>query len=244
MKRCMNIAHRGASAYAPENTMAAFELAVQMGADAIELDVQMTKDEHVVVMHDLSIDRTSNGTGFIRDMTYDELSRFNYTYKFKDQFEADKCTVLKLEQVIAFAKENGLYLNIETKDYTNPYGKVNALTAQLLRDYEYTDHALMASLNHSAVANVKKDFPEIQTAIAFITGIYDLPAYAKSCKADALHPISMMVNEVFMEMADASGLAVNAWTVDNLEELSRLKKLGVAGVMTNKPDVFHDVESI
>ena len=244
MKRCMNIAHRGASAYAPENTLAAFELAVEMGADAIELDVQLTKDEQVVVMHDLSINRTADGTGYIKELTYEELSRFNYAYKFKGQYEAAKCTILKLEQVVEFARKNGLYMNIETKDYTNLYGKVNAMTAQLLRNYDYTAHSLIASLNHSAMAYLKKDFPEIRTAIAFITGFYNLPAYARSCNADVLHPISLMVDEEFMKMADASGLEVNPWTIDNPAELSRLQKLGVAGIMTNKPDVFRDALNI
>jgi glycerophosphoryl diester phosphodiesterase len=109
----MNIAHRGASAYAPENTMAAFELAVEMGADTLELDIQLTKDGQIVVMHDLNIDRTSDGTGYIRNMTYEELSQFNYYYKFKNQYDAGKCQILKLEQVIEFAKEHDLSLNIK-----------------------------------------------------------------------------------------------------------------------------------
>ncbi|MEL7659172.1 MAG: glycerophosphodiester phosphodiesterase family protein, partial [Bacillota bacterium] len=227
MNYCRNIAHRGASAYAPENTMASFELALGLGADAIELDVQLTKDEKLVVIHDLSIDRTSNGTGYIKDMTLDDLRQFDFSYKFKDQYEPGKCIIPELEDVLIFAKENNLYINIETKDYSKPYGKVNYLTAQLIRTYEYAENTLISSINHNAMALLKQEFPEIPTAIAFFTDFYNLSFYAKNCNTNALNPIYYLVDEEFMKMADESGLEVNPWTVTEKDEIARLKKLGV-----------------
>ncbi|SHH77275.1 glycerophosphoryl diester phosphodiesterase [Sporobacter termitidis DSM 10068] len=218
--------------------MAAYELALDMGADAIELDVQLTKDGQVVVIHDLSINRTSDGKGFVRDMTYHELSRHVYAYKFKEKYDLSKCRLLKLEEVLDFASKNDLFLNIETKDYTDPRGKVNAMTARLVREFNYAEKSLISSINHNAVAYLKEEFPEIKTAIAFMTGIYDLPAYARTCRAEVLHPISYIVDEPFMEMARGAGFEVNVWTVDNIEELSKLQKLGVTGIMTNTPDLF------
>jgi len=253
------LAHRGASAYAPENTMAAFELARQMGAGGIELDVQLTKDGKIVVIHDLTIDRTSNGKGVVSEMTLEELRQYDYSkalenfdayasplnylgtggfnYSPNDSFGEMGSRIPELKDVLLFAKGHQLYINIETKDYTNPYGQVNRLTAELIRECDYVEHTLVSSINHTAMARLKQEFPEIRTGVAFLESIYNMEDYAKQCGVTALHPYYLMVDEAFMAMAQRNGFEVNPWTVDDDDAIKRLMDLGVTRVMTNRPDL-------
>ncbi len=226
--------------------MAAFELALEMGADGIEVDVQLTKDGKLVVIHDLTIDRTSDGTGVVREMTLEELRRYDYAHAFKkvDGFESplsflatngrqynaertfgpEGSRIPELVDVIRFAKANDLYLNIETKDYATPYGEVNREAARLVRECDYGEQTLMSSINHTAMARLKQEFPEIKTAIAFLEAFYRPEAYARSCGADALHPYYLAVNESFMAWANEAGFEVNPWTVDDRASRIRTRR--------------------
>lgn len=237
MNHSIILAHRGASAYAPENTLAAFELGRQMGAGGIELDVQLTKDGKLVVIHDHTIDRTSNGKGRIADMTLEELRMYDFSYSFKDKYGAEGSRIPELKDIMQYAMEHDLFINIETKDYANPYGEVNRLTAELVRASGYGEQTLISSINHNAMAMLKREYPEIETAIAFLESFYRLEEYAESCRVDVLHPYYLGVNESFMEQANRNGWGVNPWTVDDEAEMKRLQKLGVTRIMTNRPDV-------
>jgi glycerophosphoryl diester phosphodiesterase len=240
MKQTQILAHRGASAYAPENTMAAFGLALDMGAHGIELDVQLTRDGKLVVIHDLSIDRTSNGTGQVGELTLEELRQYDFSYNFAGKYGTDGSRLPELGEVIEFAMKHRLYINIETKDYSRPYGEVNMRTAELVRQYGYAENTLISSINHNAVARLKRDYPELKTAIAFMESFYRLEEYAANCRAEVLHPYYLGVDEDFMELANRSRFEVNPWTVDDEVELIRLRNLGVTRIMTNKPDLARE----
>lgn len=240
MNRTQILAHRGASAYAPENTMASFGLARDMGADGIELDVQLTRDGKLVVIHDLSIDRTSNGTGLVGELTLEELRQYDFSYNTGGKYGTDGSRLPELGEVMEFAMKHGLYINIETKDYSRPYGEVNMRTAELVRQYGYTENTLISSINHNAVARLKRDYPEIRTAIAFLESLYRLEEYAANCRVDVLHPYYLGVDEAFMELANRSRFEVNPWTVDDEAEIIRLRNLGVTRIMTNKPDLARE----
>lgn len=237
MSRTKILAHRGASAYAPENTMAAFELALEMGVQGIELDVQLSRDGKLVVIHDLTIERTSNGQGKVADLTLDELRQYDFSYSFSGKYGEAGSRIPELAEVLEFAKRSGLYINIETKDYSSPYGPVNARTAELIREMDYVENTLVSSINHHAMALLKRDFPEIKTAIAFLESFYCLDEYAAKCRADVLHPYHLAVDEPFMDLANRCGFEVNPWTADDVAEIKRLKALGVTRIMTNRPDL-------
>ncbi|AIQ58744.1 glycerophosphodiester phosphodiesterase [Paenibacillus borealis] len=240
MKQTQILAHRGASAYAPENTMAAFGLALDMGAHGIELDVQLTRDGKLVVIHDLSIDRTSDGTGLVGELTLEELRQYDFSYAFAGKYGTDGSRLPELGEVMEFAMNHGLYINIETKDYSRPYGEVNMRTAELVCRYGYTENTLISSINHNAVARLKRDYPDLRTAIAFMESFYRLEEYAANCRADVLHPYYQGVDEDFMELANRSRFEVNPWTVDDEAEMIRLRNLGVTRIMTNKPDLARE----
>lgn len=237
MNKTTILAHRGASAYAPENTMASFELARKMGAQGIELDVQLTRDGRLAVIHDLTIDRTSDGRGRVGAMTLEELRQYDFSYTFKGEYGSEGRRIPELKEVLAFAKEHQLYINIETKDYSNPYGEVNIRTAELVKASGYIEQTLISSINHQAMAQLKREYPEMKTAIAFLESFYRLDEYARKCRVDALHPYYKGVDKAFMELAARCGYEVNPWTTDDEAEIRRLQQLGVSRIMTNRPDL-------
>jgi glycerophosphoryl diester phosphodiesterase len=231
------IAHRGASAYAPENTMSAFVLAHEMGATAIELDVELTADEQLVVIHDSRIDRTSNGTGRVADMTLAELREYDYSRTVPGSARGDGTRIPTLHEVLEFAAGRGMFVNIETKDHSERALRVNDRVAEAVHTSGRVDNTLISSINHAAMAAMKVAHPEFRTAIAFIERFADLAGYASACGADVVHPYYAHVDEEFVRVARAAGLGINVWTVDDDSTADRMRALDIDGLMTNRPDV-------
>ena len=231
------MAHRGASKAAPENTRAAFELAVAQGARTIELDVHLTADERLVVIHDATIDRTSDGTGAVSEMTLADLRAFRYDRTHPGAFAAEAVGILEFADAVAFMVEHDLDLNVETKSFGADAARVNDLVAATVEDAGWMPRTLVSSINHGAVAAFAVDHPDALTAIAFVERFVDVVDYARRCGARVLHPHHRLVDEEFVARAHAAGLRVNAWTVDDEHEAARILALGVDGLMTNRPDM-------
>ncbi|MGZ0212991.1 MAG: glycerophosphodiester phosphodiesterase [Actinomycetales bacterium] len=231
------IAHRGASAYAPENTLAAFELAVDMGATKIELDVDVTRDGHLVVMHDPRVDRTTDGVGWVRDFTLAELRALKCDRGFEGQFARDVTYAPTLAEVLAFARERNVWVNIETKDFTSSFSAVNDRVAEEVVAHDWVDATLISSINHRAMAGFVRSYPQFATAIAFIETFADLPGYARRCGATVLHPHFSLIDERFVAEAREHGLGINVWTVDDDATADRILDFDVDAIMTNRPDV-------
>jgi len=231
------IAHRGASSYAPENTLAAFKLAADMGATRIELDVDVTRDGQLVVMHDPRVDRTTDGVGWVRDFTLAELRELNADRGWEGQFSRSETRVPTLSEVLDVACERSLWVNIETKDFTSSWGAVNDLVAAEVLAHDWVDATLISSINHRAVAGFVRAYPQFSTAIAFIETIADLPGYARRCGASVLHPHFSLINQQFVAEAREHGLGINAWTVDDDAAADRILEFDLDALMSNRPDV-------
>ena len=231
------IAHRGASVAAPENTFAAFELAVELGATSLELDVDVTRDGHLVVLHDSRVNRTSNGVGHVRDFRLEELRALRFDRGFEGRFPEGATRIPTLAEVLDFAVERGLWVNVETKDYSDDWAAVNELVGTAIRSRDLAEQTLVSSINHRAMAGLSRTHPELPTAIAFLETFVDVPAYAARCGAQVLHPHFSLVEASFVERAHAAGLGVNAWTVDDEATATRLLATGIDGLMTNRPDI-------
>jgi len=231
------IAHRGASHYAPENTLAAFELAVDMGATKIELDVDVTRDGQLIVMHDSRVDRTTNGMGRVRDYTLAELRELTADRGWEGQFARSEIRVPTLAEVLEFAGARDLWVNIETKDFTNSWGTVNDLVAAEVAACDRVESTLISSINHRAVAGFARSYPQFNTAIAFIETFADLPGYARRCGANVLHPHFSLINEQFVAEAREHGLGINAWTIDDDAAADHILEFDIDGLMSNRPDV-------
>ncbi|MDO4294743.1 MAG: glycerophosphodiester phosphodiesterase [bacterium] len=229
-------AHRGASAYAPENTMEAFRLAKEQGADGIEIDVQMTKDKELVVIHDETIDRTSLGSGFVKDLTYSELLEINFN-QLHPEYPTAKLPLL--EEVFAFVKESKMMINVELKNSVIPYPKLEERVCKLARQMGVEDKVLYSSFNHGSLRKLQKIDPEAVTGILYADGWLKVPTYAQNLGVQAIHPAWYHVKNdtKLIEKSHRKGLKVHVWTVNRKEDMEELLHLGVDAIITNYPDI-------
>lgn len=229
-------AHRGASGYAPENTIPAFELAHEQGADGIELDVQLAKDGEVVVIHDETIDRVSTGKGFVRDYTLRELRQFSFHNSMEAY--ASGVEIPTLAEALRLVKPWGMRVNIELKTGVFWYPGLEEKTAKIVRDAEMEGQVIYSSFNHYSIREIQKAAPGAETAYLFNDVALDMPGYARRNGVDGLHPaLSHMQMPGFLEEYQRCGLALRVWTVNREEDLKMLFAAGVTAVITNLPDV-------
>lgn len=237
-----NIAHRGFAGKYPENTMLAFEKAVEAGCNGIELDVQLSKDGVPVIIHDEQMVRTTGEAGFVWDYTLDELKKMNAAAgnKTRGVFNRSKLEIPTLEEYFAFAKEKKeLVTNIELKTGVNPYPGIEDKVLELMQTYRMRKRVILSSVNHYSIKYVKQLAPKTKCGLLESSWVVGMAKYARKLKADALHPLYTTVTVSYMAKAKAHGLDVNTWTVDEESEMQKMLSLGVDGIITNYPDRLH-----
>ena len=229
-------AHRGASGYAPENTFAAFEKAVELGADGIELDIQMTRDHEIVVLHDETIDRTSTGKGWVKDYTFNELKRFDFSFEKKFP-GSPRMHIPRMSEVFALIKPTGLTINIELKTGVVFYEGIEEAILEMTAAYGMEDRVVYSSFNHYTLKKLKYMNPKAETGILYSDGYIDMPAYAQEQGAQALHPaLYNLQYPDFMEECRKRGIQVRPWTVNKEAHLKQCLEMGTDAVITNYPD--------
>ena len=229
------IAHRGASRQAPENTMAAFKRALELGSGGIELDVHLSADGHLVVIHDEQVDRTSNGRGFVRDMTLKELRSLDFGSWFSPEFKDEK--IPELEEVMQLiAGWDGLF-NIEIKNGPIFYPGIEKAVADAIAKYKLTQRTIVSSFNHYSLVEIRRINPEIKTAPLYMAGLYKPCEYARSIGAFAIHPLFYNIVPEVMKDCKKNGIMVNPFTVDQPEYIKAMVAAGVDGIITNVPDI-------
>ena len=232
-------AHRGASAYAPENALPAFQLALQMGADGVELDVQRTADGQVVAIHDETINRTSNGFGRVVDQTLEQLRRCDFSNRFAGRRNVKIPT---LREVLDLFRGTGLAVNIELKNTIVLYPGLEDDVLRIVQDAGMLDQVLISSFNHFSLANLRGRVAPEQLALLMSDGIYDPWKYAKWFGAGAIHPHYLALQHPnFVWLCHEAGIKVHAWTVNKDDDARWLAGLGVDAVITNLPDRIADV---
>ncbi|MDO4325480.1 MAG: glycerophosphodiester phosphodiesterase [bacterium] len=232
-------AHRGASAYAPENTMDAFELAYRQGADGIELDVQMTKDGKLVVIHDETIDRTSGESGYVREYTAKELRKFSFNQTHPEYKTAQ---IPFLEEVLEFVKSNGMKLNIELKNSIIVYPKLEEKVLALVKKVGIEEQVIYSSFNHKSIVKIKKLAPDAETGILYSDGWLRVPSYAEKIGVDAIHPaVYHVLDTKLIEKSHDKKLKVHIWTVNRREDMEIFTKRKADAIITNYPDICREV---
>ena len=229
-------AHRGASGYAPENTIAAFEKAVELGAYGVELDIQMTRDHEIVVLHDETIDRTSTGKGWLKDFAFPELRHFDFSYQKKFP-GSPRMHIPRMSEVFALIKPTGLSINIELKTGVVFYEGIEEAILDMTARYGMEDRVIYSSFNHYTLRKLKYLNPQVKVGLLYSDGYIDMPAYARQQGAEALHPaLYNLQYPGFMEDCRNRGIQVRPWTVNKEEHLKMCLALGTDGVFTNYPD--------
>ena len=235
MKKPVIYAHRGASAYAPENTGAAFRKALDMKADGIELDVHLSKDGHVVVIHDEKVDRTSNGKGLIRDLKLDELKSLDFGAWFSSEFAGEP--IMTLDEVLSLLDGWDGILNIELKSAYVLYDNIEQKVIDLLRQHKRIEKCIISSFNHYSLLEIKKLEPALKIGLLYSAGLVDPWKYAKMVGAEAIHPFFSSAQAPVVKGCNDNGIIINPWTIDQPEIIKALTQFGVDGIITNVPDV-------
>jgi glycerophosphoryl diester phosphodiesterase len=250
----VNLAHRGASARAPENTMEAFRLAVESGAGGLELDVHLTRDGYVVVIHDPTLDRTTDRTGAVSAMTLDELSQADAGYKFSPDDENTfpyRGLGLRIPTLVEVLREfPGVAVNIDMKADDLA---IEAAVLEVLRQADAEGRALVVSSRRGAVGRFRRiSGGRVSTgASRWETGIFYLfsnlrlerflrPAY-DALQVPLSHRGIPLVTRRFIDAAHGANVRVDAWTINDGDEMRRLLGLGVDVIMTDRPGTLAEV---
>ncbi len=228
-------AHRGASHYAPENTLPAFELAHEMGADGIELDVHLTRDGALAVAHDFTVDRCSSSTGRIAEMTAAQLKELDFS-NHKSGYHSTRLPLL--EEVYAWLKHTDMVVNVEIKSGEIIYGGIEEKLTALAKAMNVEDRVFYSSFDHYSLMRLRAVNPQARTAPLYSEAMYAPWRYAKAIGAQAIHPAHITVNfEDYVTLANEAGILVNVWTVDDPARIAELARQGVNAIITNVPDV-------
>lgn len=178
-------AHRGASGNMPENTLEAFQKAIDLKADGVELDIQLTKDGEIVVCHDETIDRTSNGSGNIKDYTLAELKKFNFN---KTHPEIAHASIPTMKEVFELIKPSNLIINIELKTGQYDYNGIEEKILALTKEEGMENRVIYSSFNHYSIKKIQQLNPAARTAFLYSDGALDMPAYAeKTASMPSIH---------------------------------------------------------
>ena len=221
-------AHRGYSGLYPENTMLAFEKAREAGCKAMELDVHLSKDGQLVIIHDETLDRTTNVKGLVCSYDLSELQTFNAGTA--EEFQR----IPSLETYCIWAKEHGIFTNIEIKTNLIYYPLIEEKVLALLEKYGLVEQTLISSFNHGSVIRMRQLRPEIQCAfLVGGRGLANVGSYAKNFKVEYYHPDGAFLTKAAVEECKAHGVGINVWTIDDLGLLHRMRTWQVDGVFTN-----------
>lgn len=226
-------AHRGASGSRPENTISAFKKAIKDGADGIELDIQLTKDGEIVVCHDETVDRTSDGTGYVKDFTLRELKKLNFN---KTHPETARAAIPTMREVFDLIKPTALTINIELKTGVFDYEGIEQKIIGLTHEAGMQDRVIYSSFNHYTIKRIQALDKDAKTAFLYADGALDMPEYGEKNGVKALHPdYSCLRYPEFMEKCRAKGLDVNVWTVNTAKQMKKCAEAGVHAIITNHP---------
>lgn len=227
------LAHRGYSAIFSENTMTAFEEAAKCGADGIELDVQLTKDGEVVVIHDENVDRTTSGTGWVKDFTYKDIRKLNANLNNKTL--PKKEPIPSLIEILEWLNTNQLACNIELKNGIIPYDGMEEKVISLVRSYGLSNRIILSSFNHYSIVKSHITAPEIETAPLYSERLYMPWIYAQSIKAKGIHPKHNAATDEIIQQVIQNGIAVRPYTVNKEEDMKRLLNVNCTAFVTDDP---------
>lgn len=236
------MAHRGFSGLAPENTLSAFQMALDSDVvDSIELDVQLSKDGVPVIIHDFTVKRTTNGSGFVKNKTLKELRRLDAGSWFSKDFKGEK--IPTLEEVLILCKGK-IKLNIELKTANGFYDGYEKTIVDLIKRYDMESEVSITSFDHEVIRNMKTIPTRIKTGLIVDGNPVLLEEQLKECGASILSIKYHYISETLVKRMDALGIEIVAWTVNSEYGLNRLHNaFPHIQLCTNFPDKFKEMIS-
>ena len=233
--------HRGFSGKYPENTMLAFQKAWEVGCDGIELDVQLTRDDVIVIMHDETIDRTTNGTGNIRDYTYEQLCAFDCRGQFEGKYDFQR--IPTLQEYLEWVKGTNLITNIELKNSVYYYENLEEKVIDMVRRYHLEDRILFSTFNLVSAVKCKKLIPEIPVGFLMETQMDNIASLAHENEIEFYHPGMEVLTKEEIRKCHEKGIGVNVWTVNKKKHMKQMAEWEVDGIFTNYPDKAKKLKS-
>jgi len=231
------IGHRGGAAGYPENTLASFKKAVELGADGVEFDVQLTADGEVVVIHDELIDRTMNGSGLVKDHKLSELRQLNAGEYLSSEFKEEK--IPTLAEVLEVVKDLEV-INIELKNYL-PYPELEEKVLKLVDRFELREKVIISSFNHYSLQKIKKLQPEIKTGCLLMSKMINAADYAFKRGFDALHLHFLTADLEVVDKAHFMGMQLNVYTVNFPDAVNELLAKEVDMIMTDELEMALEI---
>ena len=254
----MVIAHQGGEWLRPSNTLVAFDYAVELGVDVLEMDIHQTKDGAIVLMHDATVDRTTDGSGAIKEMTFAEIRELDAGHYWTDDdgatypYRGEGIQVPTLEEL--FQRYPDMRMNIEIKQETpsmvRPF-------CQLIQEYNRQDQILVATFHKATVEEFREVCPDVITSmvepeiqlffglnVAYLGALFQAPGTAFQVPLTSSLPVIGevdVITERFVRVAHSHNIQVHAWTINDTAEMERLIGLGVDGIITDRPDLLLEV---
>ena len=226
-------AHRGGRKWAPENTMSAFRKSLEHGADGIELDVQRCSSGELVVFHDHTLERTTNGVGQLSDCSLDELRRLSAGAWFDQEFEEERIPTL---QEVLNLVDGQVLLNVEIKNMPVYYENIEDDVIEMLEGYSHQDRIIISSFDNRLVKRIHQRKPEWNFATLMVGIPADLVEHCHQIGAKYWHPEFESILPDALEEARAAGISTNCWTVNDERDWVRVLKDGVDGIITDDPE--------
>lgn len=227
-------AHRGYSSDYPENTMAAFKAAETTGAEGIELDVQLTKDGVPVIIHDITLERTTTGKGMVRDHTYEELHTLSAGLWFDPTFEAER--IPSLSEFIEWFQQTDLIVNIELKGPAFQRDQLLEAVMSQVVTAGILSRVILSSFDHHIVLQAKQKYPELQTAILVVSGLVNPVQYIRSIGVDMdFHYFYALMLPQEIGALVANGIKVRPYTVNDEQFIALSLQLGCNSIITDDP---------
>jgi glycerophosphoryl diester phosphodiesterase len=226
------IAHRGSSSSAPENSKASLLQALKDGATGVEIDLQLTSDNEVVVIHDETIDRTSSGLGFVKDMTLKELKEYDIGSFFDPKFKAER--IINLKEALELLKSSKI-INIEIKKMVNFNHNIEKEIVKVLESLDLNNKIIVSSFNHDSLDIINNINNKIITAPLFYARVHNPWEYAKRLGSKYLHLYYKAVDNKLIQSCRKNNIKVNVFTVDKKEDIKKMIEFNVDGIITNYP---------
>lgn len=224
----MRIGHRGAAGHKPENTLGSMRKALEFGVDGIEFDIHRTKDGVLVVIHDPTVDRTTNGKGAVGAMTLAELQAL-------DAGEGER--IPTLDELVATVPAP-VKLFLEMKAGSEFYPGIEEQVAQFLQERDLVDRTNVSSFDHHLLLRLRQLLPTLETGMLYAGRPIDPVAMARACGATAIHSNWHYTDLAMVAAAHAAGLTVNVWTPNTAQAVDQCYSLGVDGIISDHPEFF------